>query len=92
MGFKQRERRRKARAAAKSSQSRSRESGSSAKRWWLTLLRSKQCCARCGLVIRESGEAVYRHTPREVLRAVRCPARGLEGLPTVAQVGAGAQA
>jgi len=71
MGFKQRERRRKAKAAAKSAQSRSRESGSSADKWWLTLLCSKQCCARCGLVIREGGEAVYRHTPREV-RCMPC--------------------
>ena len=71
MGFKQRERKRKAKSAAKSAQSRSRETGSSAERWWLTPLRSTACCARCGLVVREGGEAVYRHTPREV-RCIAC--------------------
>lgn len=74
MGFRQRERKRerkrqerKREAASGSAQRQSRRSGSSAEKWWLTPLRSKQCCARCALVIREGGDAVYRHTPREVL-------------------------
>jgi hypothetical protein len=71
MGFKQRERKRKQRAAMGSAQAESRRSGSSADKWWLTPLVSTTCCARCGLVLREGTDAVYRHTPREA-RCVRC--------------------
>lgn len=74
MGFKQRERRRKQRAASGTAQREARDSGSSADRWWLTPLASTGCCARCGLVIREGGAGVYRHTPREV-RCVPCAER-----------------
>ena len=71
MGFKQRERKRKRKAAAREGQVRSRETGSSAPKWWLTPLTSTGCCARCGLVIREGSDGVYRHVPREV-RCVPC--------------------
>lgn len=71
MGFKQRERKRKATAARQGSQRRSRESGSSAAKWWLTLVVEDCACARCGRVLRVGSEMVYRHTPRES-RCVSC--------------------
>ena len=67
-------------------QAKARESGSSS--WWLTPLRSTACCARCATVIREGGDAVYRHEPREV-RVYRVPSAILtEALPAVAGLGA----
>lgn len=77
MGFKQRERKRKRKAATKTAQARSRETGSSAGRWWLTLVKQDCACARCGGVLREGGEMVYRHTPREA-RCVACAHRDAE--------------
>ncbi len=74
MGFKQRERKRKAKSAAKSAQSRSRETGSSAGKWWLTLVVEDCGCAQCGRVLRVGREMVYRHTPREA-RCVTCAQR-----------------
>ena len=71
MGFKQRERKRKAKAARQSSQLAARESGSSAGKWWLTLVVEDCGCARCGRVLRVGGEMVYRHAPREA-RCVLC--------------------
>ncbi len=38
-------------------------------RWYLTLVTRTCACARCGGVLREKREMVYRHTPRETL----CP-------------------
>jgi len=70
-GCRQREKKRRTKAAMAAGQARSRTSGSSASKWWRTLLRSTACCARCGLVIREGGEAIYRHVPREI-RCVSC--------------------
>ncbi len=74
MGFKQRERKRKAKAARQGSQRKARESGSSAGKWWLTLVVEDCGCARCGRVLRTGGEMVYRHTPREA-RCVTCAQR-----------------
>jgi hypothetical protein len=67
MGYRQRERRRKRRAAMKGAQQEARASGSSAKKWWRTLVSRSTCCARCGRVLREGREMIYRHTPREAL-------------------------
>jgi hypothetical protein len=74
MSFKTRERKRKRKAAQQSAQTKARRSGSSAHRWWLTPATNKCCCAVCGLVIREGGEVVYRHSPGET-RCVRCAGR-----------------
>jgi hypothetical protein len=71
MGFKQRERNRKAKAAKTRAQAAGRRDGSSAGRWWLTIASKTTCCARCGHVLREGRELVYRHTPREA-RCLRC--------------------
>jgi RNase P subunit RPR2 len=67
LGFKKRERRRRKRVAQVAAQSASRRSGSSASRWWLTPVRTKTCCARCGLVLSPGRGMVYRHEPRESL-------------------------
>jgi len=77
MGFKQRERKRKAKAAQQGSQLAARESGSSAGKWWLTLVVEDCCCAQCGRVLRVGREMVYRHTPREA-RCTRCAERDPE--------------
>jgi hypothetical protein len=71
MSFKGRQRRRKRAEAAAAAQRAARRSGSSARRHWLTLLRRKGCCARCGDVLRDGAEAVYRHEPMELL-CLRC--------------------
>lgn len=85
MGYRSRERKRRRKAAAgkaasaqRASQKRSRESGSSAARHWLTIVREKTCCARCGWVLCVGAEMVYRRCPREAL-CQRCAAR--EGVP-----------
>src|SRR4051794_1624021 len=67
MGFKQRERKRKKAAATAASQRAARESGSSARKSWLTIVASDTCCARCGGVLRVGREMIYRHSPREAL-------------------------
>lgn len=67
MGYKQRERRRKRRAAVAGAQREARSSGSSAEKWWLMVVSNATCCARCGEMLREGREMVYRHTPREAL-------------------------
>jgi hypothetical protein len=75
MGYKQRERKRRKRAAQARARAGAHKLGASRSRWWwLTPLRSTACCARCAVVIREGGDAVYRHEPREV-RCVRCADR-----------------
>lgn len=74
MGFKQRERQRKAKAAKQGCQHKARESGSSADKWWLTLVVEDCCCAQCGRVLRVGREMVYRHTPREA-RCMGCAQR-----------------
>lgn len=74
MGFKQRERKRKKKAASSKAQSESRESGSSAAKWWLTVVSTDTCCARCAGMLRVDREMVYRHAPREAL-CVRCADR-----------------
>lgn len=81
MGFKQRERRRQRRQAMAEAQRDARASGSSAGRWWLTVVARTTCCAVCGMVLREGGEMVYRHTPREA-RCTSC-AGGLGYRPSV---------
>lgn len=71
MGFKQRERKRKAKAARQGAQHKARESGSSAGKWWLTMVNEKAACNVCAGILRVGRECVYRHTPREIL-CVRC--------------------
>jgi hypothetical protein len=68
MGFKQRERKRKQKAAIRSSmkvdvEARKARSG----RWWLTVVKTDTCCARCAGILRTSREMVYRAQPREAL-------------------------
>lgn len=36
-------------------------------RWYLTVAKRTTCCARCGGVLREGRELVYRAEPREAL-------------------------
>jgi hypothetical protein len=67
MSYKQRERKRKKTVAVAEAQKRSRSSGSSSQRWWLTIVTSHTCCARCSGLLRIGREMVYRHTPREAL-------------------------
>ena len=55
------------RAAQTAAQAAARRTGSSAPRWWLTIVRGATCCARCAVVLRQGSEMVYRHTPRESL-------------------------
>lgn len=71
MGFKQRERKRKTKAAQASAQRKARHTGSSARRWYLTIVTRDCCCARCARVLRAGDEMVYRHEPRES-RCVPC--------------------
>lgn len=66
MGFKQRERKRRRKGAQSRNRERSRSSGSSAGKWWLTPLVRTQACAKCGTLVREGRDAVYRHRPVEV--------------------------
>jgi hypothetical protein len=80
VGFKQRERKRRKRAAIDAARVASRRSGSSSALWWLTLVRSDTCCARCGGVLRVGREMVYRASPREA-RCVFC-ADGLSYRPS----------
>lgn len=70
MGFKQRERTRRKKATMASAQSRARSAGASS-RWWLTIVTSATCCARCATILREGSAMVYRAQPREG-RCVAC--------------------
>lgn len=67
MGYQQRERKRKKKVAIARAQRESRRTGSSARKWWLTVVSKHTCCARCGGVLREGRQMVYRHTPGESL-------------------------
>lgn len=67
MGFKQREKKRTKKAAIAAAQLRARSSGSSASKWWLTLVTRDTCCARCAGILRSGREMVYRRSPREAL-------------------------
>jgi hypothetical protein len=80
VGFEQREKKRRARAARAAAQSRARASGSSSSRWWLTIVTSTTCCARCTGVLRPGREMVYRHRPLEA-RCLSC-AEGLSFRPS----------
>lgn len=74
MGYRQRERKRKQKTAQQRDQRTSRRSGSSGAKWWLTIVGTTTCCARCGAVLRAGREMVYRHRPREAL-CVACAER-----------------
>jgi hypothetical protein len=67
MSFRQQESRRKKKAAQLAAQNQSRWSGTSAGKWWLTLVRVNTCCAKCGRSLRVGMEMVYRASPREAL-------------------------
>lgn len=67
MSFKQRERKRRRKIAVAGAQRESRRTGSSTKKWWLTVVSRSTCCARCGGVLREGREMVYRRQPGESL-------------------------
>jgi hypothetical protein len=45
----------------------SRFTSSSASKWWLTLVKRDTCCARCGHVLRQDRQMVYRHEPVEAI-------------------------
>src|SRR5947209_1550344 len=52
MGYQARERKRKQRIAVARNQRAARRSGSSAEKWWLTVVSKDTCCARCGRILR----------------------------------------
>jgi hypothetical protein len=52
-------------------------------RWYLTIVSRKCCCNRCGRTLRDGGELVYRHRPKEVV-CLDCPNRdGVRYRPSV---------
>jgi hypothetical protein len=67
MGFKSREKKRKAKAAGKVKQKNAKASGVSSQKWWLTVVRSKSCCAVCGGILHPGGEMVFRKAPMALL-------------------------
>ena len=36
-----------------------------ATRWYLTIVKRKTCCAKCGGILKVGADMVYRRTPRE---------------------------
>jgi hypothetical protein len=74
MGYRARERKRRRRVAQGHAQTEARQSGSSARRRLLTIVRQKTCCAACGWILKPGADMVYRHEPREAL-CVRCADR-----------------
>lgn len=71
MSYKSRQRKRKKRIAIARNQRAARTLGSSASRWWLTIVGNDTCCARCGRILRSGDEFIYRHCPQEG-RCIRC--------------------
>lgn len=67
MGYRQRERKRKKAGAVAAAQREARRTGSSARKWWLTLVSKNTCCARCGGALREDRPMIYRREPGESL-------------------------
>ena len=67
MSWRARERKRKMRKSQEVSKASAVRTGSSSKRYWLTVVTTKTCCASCGGILVIGGEMVYRHVPRESL-------------------------
>lgn len=65
MSFKSREKKRRAKLAIGKARAEHRET--MAGRHYLTIVSRHCCCNECGSSLREGAEAVYRHTPREIL-------------------------
>jgi hypothetical protein len=78
MGFKQRERKRRRKIAVAGAQRESRRTGSSTRKWWLTVVSRHTCCARCSGGLRAGRPMIYRRSPQESL-CLSCA----EGDPTV---------
>lgn len=55
---------RSARSASRSSVS---ATTASKGKFWLTIVKKRTCCARCGLVLKVGAEMVFRYAPRESL-------------------------
>ena len=70
MSFKSREKKRRAKLAIAKSRTET-----MAGRHYLTVVSRHCCCNECGGSLREGREAVYRHTPKEIL-CKRCADRG----------------
>ena len=78
MGFRERESRRRKEAAIKAGKAKCRGRSDG---WWLTIVTATTCCAKCGMVLREGREMVFRAKPLEA----RCQlhAEGLRFRPSV---------
>jgi hypothetical protein len=76
LSFKSREKRRRRKLESKivTAKARSNRTEETARRWFLTLARTKGQCASCGDRFAKGAEIVYRHEPREV-RCLRCADR-----------------
>lgn len=83
MGFKQREKKRRKKAATLSLQQRSRETGSSARKWWRTIVSTKGCCAQCGGILKPGVEMVYRREPGEMLCLACAEKAGIRARPSL---------
>jgi hypothetical protein len=65
MSFKSREKKRRAKLAINQTRAEYRETMAS--RYYLTIVSRHCCCNGCGGSLRKGREAVYRHTPCEIL-------------------------
>jgi ribosomal protein S27E len=75
VSWKTREKKRTARMEhANVKRSKREHAAETAARWFLTVARNKDVCARCGAVIPVNGDMVYRHRPRE-WRCLPCGTR-----------------
>ena len=76
MAWKHRQAKRKRRAAIARDRKKSRTTGSSAGKWWLTIVLRKTCCANpaCRGILRVGGEMVFRKVPGQAL-CVACADR-----------------
>jgi hypothetical protein len=85
MAFKHREAKRKKRAATRRDQREARASGSSAAKWWLTIVQKDLCCAnvRCRRVLRVGDEMVFRKCPQEALCVACADRAGIYYRPSV---------
>jgi hypothetical protein len=54
----------------------------SAEQHYIVVVKSKCACNACGGILRAGAEAVYRHTPREILCRVCSEERGLLPRPS----------
>lgn len=87
MGYQKRERKRRRKAAQQTAQSESRAAGSSssaATKHWLTIVRTKCCCADCGKILNVGREMVWRSKPRESLCVECAESRSIYARPSLA--------